>query len=122
MVREILKFASWKNPNDIFQAVKAGDKTIETRPATEKYRAIKKGDKLSLLSLESGEEITKIVDWIRHYQTIEEMAKKEEVGKIVPGVKTAEELVEVFKEFKRKWGKEYASKLKQYGVVAIGLK
>ena len=122
MGRKILRFASWKNPDDIFQAIKTGDKTIETRPATAKYQAIQKGDELSLLSLESGEEITKIVDWIHYYQTIEEMAKKEEVNKIVPGVKTAEELIEVFEEFKRKWGKEYASNLKQYGIVVFGLK
>lgn len=122
MGREILKFASWKNPNDIFQAVKNGDKTIETRPATAKYRAIQKGDELILLSLETGEKITKMVGWIHYYQTVEEMAKKEEVDQIVPGVKTAEELVEVFEAFKSKWGEEYASKLKQYGIVAIGLK
>jgi ASC-1-like (ASCH) protein len=122
MGRETLKFASWKNPDDIFKAVKTGDKTIETRPATAKYRAIQKGDELTLLSLESGEEITKMANWVHYYQTIEEMAKSEEVDKIVPGIKTAEDLIEVFEDFKRKWGEEYTNKLKQYGIVAIGLK
>lgn len=118
----ILKFGSWKKENDIFEAVKNGIKTIETRPATEKYLGIGVGDRLTLVSLETSETCERKVSYVHKYKTVEEMGENEEVSKIVPGVKTKEELVEVFEEFKKKWGKEYAEKLEKFGIVAVGLK
>lgn len=124
MAKWFLKFASYKNPNDIFEAVKSGEKTIETRPRNKKsskdYSNIKPGDTLIMCSNDTGEEIEKKVTFVRLYDSIEKMARNESVGKILPGLKTPEQLVDTFEELKEKWGRRYAEKLDKYGIVAIG--
>jgi ASC-1-like (ASCH) protein len=115
----ILKFASYKTPNDIFDALKAGIKTVETRPATPKYQKIKSGDILVCVSLDTKEKVEKIVLRVRKYNSVKEMAVKEDPNKILPGVKTGEELEKIFKDFKRKWGKSYADKLDRFGVLVF---
>lgn len=121
MFRVVLKFASWKKENDIFDAVKNGFKTVETRPATEKYSQIRTGDTVTLRSLDTGESIEKKVSFVHKYRSIGDMAEAEDTSKIVPGVTTRDRLAEVFEEFKKKWGREYAEKLEKYGIIAIGL-
>lgn len=126
MARWTLKFASYKKRNDIFDAVKSGEKTIETRPINlavkQNYSQVKVGDVLVMISLDTKERIEKRVTFVHIYKSVTELAKKEPVGKILPGVKISEELVDVFEEFKKKWGKSYANKLEKYGIVAIGFK
>lgn len=122
MSKITIRFASWRDKNDIFTAIKDGRKTIETRPATEKYTSVVPGDILNLISLDTNERLQKKVEFIRSYKSVKEMANKEPAEKIVPGVKSANELISVFEEFKKKWGREYTEKLEKYGIVAIGLK
>jgi len=125
MAKWVLKFASWKKKNDIFEMVKSGKKTIEDRPySPEKkrnYGKIKPGDILILKSLDSEEIIEKKVKYVHIYPSVLEMAKNEAVEKIIPGVKTAQELVRIFEQLKKKWGRNYARKLEKYGIVAIGM-
>ncbi len=85
------------------------------------YMKIKPGDELVLVSLVTARKLLKKVSFVRVYKTVREMAEKEEVGKIFPGAYSADELIAVFEEFKRKWGKAYATKLEENGVVAIGM-
>ena len=54
MAKHILRFASYKKPNDIFEAVKSGEKTLETRPISTS-KNFKKGDELVLVSLDTKE-------------------------------------------------------------------
>lgn len=126
MPKWFLKFASYETPNDIFNAVKYGRKTIETRPRNKEssrgYSNIKVGDTLILRSNETGEEIEKTVTFVHNYDSVDEMAENESVEKIFPGVKTKKELVDVFGTFKKKWGRRYAEKLEKFGIVAIGFK
>lgn len=117
----VLKFASWKKPNDIFDAIKSGEKTVETRPASLKYCAVKKGDLIELLSLDTKEKIKRTVKFIHKYKSVAEMAEKEEVNKIIPGVETKEQLIKTFDILKKKWGKQYADKIETFGMVAIGI-
>ena len=125
MAKWVLKFASWKKKNDIFEMVKSGKKTIEDRPYNPEkkrnYGKVKPGDILILKSLDSGEIIEKKVKYVHIYPSVLEMAKNEPVEKIIPGVKTAQELVGIFEQLKRKWGRNYARKLEKYGIVAIGM-
>jgi len=125
MARWILKFAFWKEKNDIFEMVKSGKKTIEDRPLNlekkRNYSKVKPGDTLVLLSLDTGEKIEKRATFVHVYRSVEEMAKNEPVEKIIPGVKTPEKLVNIFEELKKKWGRNYARKLEKYGIVAIGI-
>jgi ASC-1-like (ASCH) protein len=126
MPRWYLKFASYKTPNDIFNAVKTGDKTIETRPGNAKgkknYADIKPEDILIMRSNDTGEELAKVVTFVHSYKSISEMAENEPVGKIIPGINTTEELVNVFDKLKKKWGRRYTEKLEKFGIVAIGFK
>ena len=125
MARWVLKFASWKKPNDIFEMVKSGQKTIEDRPLNldkrRNFGQIKPGDILVCVSLDTKEKIERIVKWVKIYQSIRKMAEYEPVDQIIPGVKTADELVAIFEQLKKKWGNSYARKLEKYGIVAIGM-
>ncbi len=126
MAEWILKFASYKRENDVFEAVKSGEKTIETRPLNKKskrnYSKIEPGDKLVMYSLDTKEKLDKIATYIHVYRFLEEMVKSEPVEKIWPGVKTPNQLLAIYEEVKKKWGKSYAEKLDKYGIVAIGFK
>lgn len=119
----VLKFGSYKKQDDIFNEVEKGAKTIETRPINREkkrnYTQVKPGDDLVLVSLDSGRKINRKAKAVRVYSSVEKMAESEPVELIFPGVKSAEELVAVFVELKKKWGKEYAAKLEKYGIVAI---
>lgn len=126
MARWVLKFASWKKKNDIFKAVKSGEKTIESRPYNPEkkrnYGLVKPGDTLVLKSLDTGEKIEKKASFVHVYQSVAKMAESEPVEKIIPGCQSAAELVRIFEELKKKWGRNYARKLEKYGIVAIGMK
>lgn len=126
MAKWFLKFASYKSPNDIFNAVKSGEKTIETRPGNangkKNYADIKPGDQLIMRSNDTGEELTKVATFVHTYKSVTEMSENEPVAKILPGAKTSEELINVFDKLKKKWGRRYAEKLEKFGIVAIGFK
>jgi ASC-1-like (ASCH) protein len=125
MTKWVLKFASWKKKNDIFEMVKSGKKTIEDRPYNPEkkrnYSKVKPGDILVLKSLDTGEKIEKTTRFTHIYKSVAEMAENEPVGKIIPGCRSAEELVAIFEQLKKKWGRNYARKLGKYGIVAIGM-
>ncbi len=125
MARWVLKFASWKRSNDIFEAIKLGKTTIETRPNNlekkRNYSQVKPGDTLILCSLDTEEKIEKKASFVHVYKSIQKMANSEPVNKIIPGVRNPNELVQIFEELKKKWGKDYARKLENYGIVVIGM-
>ncbi|KKQ41402.1 MAG: hypothetical protein US60_C0041G0004 [Microgenomates group bacterium GW2011_GWC1_37_8] len=126
MSKWLLKFASYKQKDDIFNMVKSGEKTIETRPYDPRkkrnYSIVKPGDILIFYSLDSKKRIEKIATFIHIYNSVEEMVRTEPVDNIFPGIKTPENLLKVYEEVKKKWGKSYANKLEKYGIVAIGFR
>ena len=126
MARWILKFASYKTPDDIFDLVETGEKTVETRPRNPEslrdYSNIKTGDFLVLKSLDTGKKIEKIVSFVHLYNSVSEMIETEDEEKIFPGIGSKENLLNFYGEVKKKWGRSYAQKLEKYGIVAIGIK
>lgn len=126
MAKWFLKFASYKKPNDVFDMVKSGSKTIETRPRNKEssrdYSRIKPGDTLIMQSNDTGERIEKTVTFVHLYDSIEGLAENEPVKKVLPGVSSSNELIEVFQELKKRWGRRYGEKLEKFGIVAIGFK
>jgi ASC-1-like (ASCH) protein len=124
MARWNLKFASYKTKDDIFNAIVIGKKTIETRPRNPEskrdYSDIKVGDTLVFQSLDSGRKLERKVVFIRLYRGVVEMVEKEDPEKIFPGVGSKDNLLILYDEVKKKWGKSYAQKLEKYGIVAIG--
>jgi ASC-1-like (ASCH) protein len=126
MARWLLRVSSYQKRDDIFNLVGSGEKTIETRPNNplkkRNYSKVKAGDILIFYSLASGKKIEKTATFTHVYESVEEMVKNEPVNKIFPGIKTPENLLGVYEEVKKKWGKNYAHKLEKYGIVAIGIK
>lgn len=115
----ILKFAFHERPDDIFDLIVNGKKTIETRPATKNFQV---GDKLILVSLVSKRKIYRKITFIHKYDSIEEMVAKEDEEKIFPKVGSKENLLKIYEDIKKKWGKKYKDSLDHQGIVAIGIK
>lgn len=122
-----LKFASHKKPDDIFNFIVNGTKTIETRTRNpndgeDDYTHIKVGDILKIKSIDSGREVQKEVIFNHVYNTVEELTENEDVTKILPSIKNTEEYLKVIDDVKNKWGDKYKFELENYGMVAIGFK
>jgi ASC-1-like (ASCH) protein len=122
-----LRFASLKSPDDIFNLIIDGTKTIETRsrnPDNGKrdYSNVSVGDKLLFCSVASGREIKKEVTFVHPYKSVEEMLDNENFEKILPGVGSKENYLNVIADAKKKWGKKYAYELENYGIIAMGFK
>ena len=120
-----LKFASYKSPDDIFNLIEDGTKTIETRPldinSEGHYEHINVGDKLVLTSLDSGRVIKRTVKFVHTYKSISEMVNNEDPNAIFPGVETSEALLKIYEEVKFKWGSDYKYRVEHYGIAAIGI-
>lgn len=86
MDRYILLVGDMNRSNDIFQAIRMGQKSIETRVAKPTYRLICEGDVLLFRSLATGEEVAKTVVGIRHYESIVALYCSEDMSKIMPGL------------------------------------
>ncbi len=118
-----LKFASYKQPDDILNAIESGLKVIETRPYTpndsKDYSKIERGDKLIFVSLDTGKKIQKTALGTKVYKTVAEMLQQEDYENIFPGIGSKESLLSVYEEVKEKWGPEYKYNLEHYGIVAI---
>lgn len=125
MAKWLLRFASYKKRDDIFNSVKTGAKTIETRPFNPEnkrnYSQVEPGDVLVFYSLDSKESFERMATFTHVYPSVKDMAKNEPVDKIFPGIVTPQKLISVYEDLKSKWGKSYAQKLEKYGIVAIGI-
>ena len=122
-----LKFASYKKPDDIFNLIVNGKKTIETRSRNPEdcdndYSNIQIGYKLQFRSIASGRTIEKEVIFVHSYKSVEEMAEKEYYENVFPGISSKENLINFYEVAKKKWGKKYKHELENYGIVAIGFK
>ncbi len=122
-----LKFASKEKPDDIFNHLLSGQKTIETRSRNPNdgendYTNVKPGDTLHFKSLDTGKEIEKEVVFNHVYNTVEDMVKNEDVEKILPGIGTKENMLANYEILKNKWGEKYKYELETYGIVAMGFK
>jgi ASC-1-like (ASCH) protein len=115
----ILRFASYKQPDDIFELVVNGKKTIETRPATKDFQV---GDKLVLVSIQSNKHVKKQASFVHRYKSPEDMVLSENTEFIFPGIGSSNNLLKFYDEAKIKWGKKYKDDLEKYGIVALGLK
>lgn len=122
-----LKFGSLNKPDDIFDLIVNGKKTVETRSRNptegdDDYSNVKPGDILHIKSLDTDREIEKMVVFNHIYNSVEEMVNKEDVELIFPGIGSKENYLKVIDEVKNKWGEKYKFELEHYGIVAIGFK
>jgi len=99
----------------VFDAIKKGKKTVETRAATERYGKIQMGDALVFVC--GRKKIERKVGGVKHFTSIEGMAKKIDFKKIMPFCESIEEMRKVYFSFPG-----YKEKLKKFGILAFDLK
>ena len=99
----------------IFEAIKQGIKTIETRAATDKYRKIKIGDILIFVC--GKEKLKKEVQQINYFGSIESMVNTIDFKKIMPSINSIKEMKKIYYSFP-----EYHDKIKRFGIITMKLK
>ncbi|HZZ99766.1 MAG TPA: hypothetical protein VFK07_03615 [Candidatus Paceibacterota bacterium] len=100
---------------DIFDAIRAGKKKVETRAATDKYRKIQEGDKLKFVC--GGDSFQRNVVSVQRFKNIKTILKKYKPQEINPKNKTEKEVTETYYSFP-----EYREKIKKFGLIAFELK
>lgn len=99
----------------VFEAIKNGEKTIETRKANEQNLAIKKGD---IAVFECGQDVLeKEILETRHFKSIDEMLMVYNFKQIMPFVDSKEEMIKVYHSFPG-----YKEEIEKNGLVAFELK
>jgi ASC-1-like (ASCH) protein len=100
---------------EIFNLIKNGEKKVETRAGGPKYKNIQKGD---IVVFECGDDgFEKIVAEIYKFESVKEMLKNYEPSDILPGVQSADELMNLYHSFPG-----YDERLEKYGIIAFKLK
>lgn len=112
----VLKMGNMKSEDDLFDFMRFGKKTIDTRANTPKYQDICIGDKLVFESIATKDKIIRRVKAIRWHETIAEAVKHEDYTKILPGLKTLEEITQAYYYFP-----DYEEKIKKWGLVVFEL-
>ncbi len=110
MKKWILRFRAVDQKS--FLEIKNGLKVVETRAATPKYRAIKKGDVLVIVC--GASRLEKKVKRVRIFKSISAMVKAIPFRKIMPSVKSLGEMRRVYYRYPG-----YRGKLKKHGVIAF---
>ena len=103
-----------KTDRFVFNVIKRGEKTVETRAATERYRKIQPGDTLVFVC--GKEKIEREVDGVRHFVSINDMVKEIDFKKIMPFCENIEEMKKIYYSFPG-----YKEKIKNIGLLAFDL-
>lgn len=99
---------------NIFDWIAGGEKTTETRAATEKYKDISKGDTLIFAcGLDHLEKTVIEASWFRD---IAALAQKCDIKKINPVADNVDDLVKMYNNFPG-----YREKIAKYGIIAFFL-
>lgn len=98
----------------IFEAIKDGTKTIETRAASDKYKKVESGDVLNFVC--GKDNLEKIVKSVKLFKTVEELTEKFHFKSVVPFATSAEEVKNIIFGFP---GNE--EKINKFGLIAFEL-
>ncbi|MFA6603713.1 MAG: ASCH domain-containing protein [Patescibacteria group bacterium] len=99
---------------DIFDSVRSGEKTVETRAATERYRDIAGGDQILFVC--GRDSFAKIVKSARIFRSLPALLRRYRVRDINPDVRTAAALKAMYESFPG-----YREKIKKFGLIALEL-
>jgi ASC-1-like (ASCH) protein len=112
MKRYILRFR--QIDRNIFEAIKNGEKTVETRAATVKYRNIAAGD---IMSFVCGDEcIEKNIESAEIFKDIDSLLQKHRLKDIGPYITNREHLIKMYYSFPG-----YKEKIAKFGLIALKL-
>lgn len=96
----------------IFELIKVGKKTIDTRAATDKYQRIRAGD---ILVFKCGKDrLEKVVVKVHHLRDIKDLIQSLDLRKIMPFVSSIRQAKQIWYSFPN-----YREKIKRYGLVAF---
>lgn len=112
MATYLLKFR--KNDRHFFEALLSGKKTIETRAATPKYRAVRTGDNLEFLYGQTR--LVRKVKKTLRFKSVEEMIEKIGWVKVMPFARDPEAVKRAYFSFPG-----YREKIGRFGLVAFFL-
>jgi len=99
---------------DIFEAIRSGKKTVETRAATARYRDIASGDQVLLVC--GRDSFVKKVRSARLFQSLPALLRQHRVRDINPYIRTAAALQAMYESFPG-----YKEKIKKFGLIALEL-
>ncbi len=105
-----LKFRSVDKKN--FDQLKSGEKSIETRAGTMRYKDTKVGDKLEISC--GDEKITKIIQAIQHYDSVESIFQSADWSRVMPGVATLDDAKAAYFDYPG-----YKEKIDEHGIFAF---
>lgn len=100
---------------EIFDAIKTGNKKVETRAATKKYKNIQAGDIVVFVC--DKKKFRKTVKRVRHFRSVSAMLKVYKVKDIMPKLRTKKELEAAYHGYPH-----YREKIKRSGLVALEFK
>jgi len=97
------------------EQIQSGQKTVEGRVATPRFKSIHPGDHIQFFSSEDKNYslLCKVLS-IGRYESFRQMLEKEGLEKCLPGVQTLEKGEEIYHQFPN-----YKANAKRYGVRAI---
>lgn len=99
---------------NIFEAIRNGRKTIETRAASPKFSGIKTGD---VILLKCGrDKIYKKIKHVKIFPNTLALIKQYKIKDINPFCKTKSDLDKMYNSFEG-----YKEKIKRYGIIALEL-
>ena len=96
----------------VFDAIKNGQKVIETRAATDKYREVKSGDILVFLC--GDEKLEKQIKKVDIYESIDEMVKVIDFKDVMPFVDSVDAMKKVYFSFPK-----YKEKIEKFGLIVF---
>ena len=108
----ILRFRA--QDKEIFNAIKDGRKTVETRAGTVKYQKVQAGD--SVVCVCGKEKLEKEIAAFAIFKTPEALAKKYKVQNIHPAAASLEDLLKMWHSFPG-----YQEKIAKFGIAAFEL-
>ncbi len=103
-----------KREKEIFDHIRSGKKSVETRAATPRALHAKAGDIAVFLC--AGERIEKRIKAATHFKSVAAMLKKYEAAAINPSARSSRDLLRMYATFPG-----YAEKLQAFGIIAIEL-
>ncbi|MBW3538100.1 hypothetical protein KY386_01245 [Candidatus Parcubacteria bacterium] len=110
MKKVVVRFRAADRP--VFDAIKNGDKTVETRAATPRYRGVQVSDVLVMLC--GADRLEKRVTSVHHFKDVSALLDEVDWRKIAPEVGSREAMLASYE----RW---YGGKIDQLGLVAFGL-
>jgi len=97
---------------NIFDDIRSGKKTVETRAATAKFRNMKPGD--SVIFVCGSEKFEREVKAAKIFRNIPELLLKYDFRKIAPRLSAPEELEKMYYSFPG-----YREKIAEFGLIAL---